>query len=300
MSERVKAYFQLHIAVILFGFTAILGRLINLSELVIVWYRLLFTCISLLFIPQVWRALSAMKPVRVWQLLGIGIIVSSHWVMFYGAVKYANVSVTLTCMATASFFTAMVEPLITKKTLKIYELLLGVLIIPGIYLIFYFSEIYTTGIIMGLIAALLAAIFASMNKRMVADQDALTMTFVELGGGLIFLSLLFPIYWHYFPNTAMTGGGMDFIYLVILALLCTTFAYVLSIHALKQLTAFANAMTINLEPIYGILLAFVIFQENQDMDNRFYIGTGLVLLAVFLHPVIEYSLRRKEKGKQLS
>ncbi len=220
--------------------------------------------------------------------------------MFYGAVKYANVSVTLTCMGTASFFTAMIEPLITKKPLKVYELFLGVLIIPGIYFIFYFSEIYTTGIFMGLLAALLAAFFASMNKRMVADQDALTMTFVELGGGLIFLSLLFPVYWQYFPDTAMTGSRMDWIYLVILALLCTTFAYVLSIHALKQLTAFANAMTINLEPIYGILLAFIIFQENQNMDNRFYIGTGLVLLAVFLNPVIEYALSRKGKNNQPS
>lgn len=298
MSERTKAYFQLHLAVLLFGFTAILGRLITLSELVIVWYRLLFTCISLLFIPQVWRALKAMPWKRVFQLLGIGMVVSAHWVMFYGAVKYANVSVTLSCMATASFFTALVEPLITGKPLKAYELLLGILIIPGIYIIFYFSEFYRAGIIMGLLAALLAAIFASFNKRIVASQDALTMTFVELGGGFLFLSGLLPFYWQFFPKASLMGGTSDWLFLIILALLCTTFAYVLSIHALKQLTAFANAMTINLEPIYGILLAFLIFQENESMDNRFYLGTGLVLLAVFLHPVIEYWVKRKKSIAQ--
>lgn len=300
LSERTKAYLQLHIAVLLFGFTAILGRLINLSELVIVWYRLMFTCLSLLFIPQVWRALSAMSAFRVWQLLAIGVVVSAHWVMFYGAVKYANVSVTLSCMATASFFTAIIEPLITNRRYKIYEILLGLLIVPGIYLIFYFSKIYTVGIVMGLLAALLAAVFASFNKRMVATQDALTMTFVELGGGFIFLTLVLPFYWQFFPGTALAGQGTDWLYLVILALLCTTFAYVLSIHALKQLTAFANAMTINLEPIYGILLAFIIFQENQSMDNRFYMGTGLVLLAVFLHPIIEYWLRKRKPVRLLA
>lgn len=229
---------------------------------------------------------------RAIQLLGIGVVVSLHWVMFYGSVKYANVSVTLSCMATASFFTALVEPIITKRNWRLFELLLGLLIIPGIYLIFYFSEFFLAGIIMGLTAALLAAIFASFNKRMVSDQDALTMTFVELGGGLGFLSILLPGYWQIFPDANFLASSIDWFYLLILAVLCTTFAYVLSIHALKQLTAFANAMTINLEPIYGIFLALIIFQENQAMDNRFYIGTGLVLLAVFLHPLIEYWIRQ--------
>ena len=297
MGERTKAYFQLHIAVLLFGFTAILGRLIDLSEIVIVWYRLLFTALSLLLVPQVWRAMQAMSLRRALQLLGIGIIVSLHWVMFYGSVKYANVSVTLSCMATASFFTALVEPVITKKRLQLYELGLGLFIIPGIYLIFYFSHFSLAGILMGLAAALLAAIFASFNKRMVADQDALTMTFVELGGGFVFLSGLLPLYWQFFPEATLSPASLDLFYLILLALLCTTFAYVLSIHALKQLTAFANAMTINLEPIYGILLAFAIFQENQAMDNRFYIGTILVLLAVFLHPVVEYIRHRQQAAR---
>ena len=293
MSEKIKSYLQLHIAVLLFGFTAILGRLIDLQEIVIVWYRLLFTCLSLLFIPQVWRALNNMSRQRYLQLVGIGVIVSMHWVMFYGAVKYSNVSVTLSCMATASFFTALIEPVITNRKHKLYELLLGLLIIPGIYLIFYFSDFYLTGIIMGLLAAFLAAVFSSFNKRMVAHQDALSMTFVELGGGWVFLSLALPVYWQFFPESRLMATGMDLGYLLILALLCTTFAYVLSIHALKQLTAFANAITINLEPIYGILMAFLIFQENEQMDNRFYLGTRLVLLALFLHPVIEHYIKKR-------
>lgn len=296
MSEKVKAYFQLHIAVLLFGFTAILGRLIDLQEVVIVWYRLLFTCLSLLFLPQIWQALKVMSRQRFVQLIGIGIIVSLHWVFFYGAVKYSNVSVTLSCMATASFFTALVEPVITQKKHNIYELLLGIFVIPGVYIIFHFSDFFLTGIIMGLAAAFLAAVFNSLNKRMVMRQDAFSMTMVELGGGWLFLTLLLPLYWQFFPETTLVTGGWDLFNLIVLAILCTTFAYVLSIHALKQLTAFANSMTINMEPIYGILLAFLIFQENEQMDNRFYIGTVLVLLAVFLNPLLDY-YRKGGRGR---
>ncbi len=298
-SEKLKAYLQLHTAVLLFGFTAILGRLIHLPEAVIVWYRLLFTCLSLLFIPQVWRSIKAMSLRRVWELVGIGIIVSLHWVMFYGAVNYSNVSVTLSCMATASFFTALVEPLLTKKPFKWFELLLALLVIPGIYLIFYFSDFSEvgTGIIMGLLAAFFAAIFATLNKNMVASQDALTMTFVELGGGWIFLSILLPLYFQLFPESDMVATTPEFGYLLILAILCTTFAYVLSIHALKYLSAFSNALTINLEPVYGIVLAFLFFQENQEMDNRFYLGTLLILLAVFTHPIAEHYFEKRSSQK---
>ncbi len=299
LSGKLRAYLQLHIAVLLFGFTAILGRLIHLPETVIVWYRLLFTCLSLLFIPQVWRSLKSMSPKRYWELIGIGIIVSLHWVMFYGAVQYSNVSVTLSCMATASFFTALVEPILTKKRFKWHEMVLALLVIPGIYLIFYFSNFDNVGagIIMGLLAALFAAVFATLNKNMVVSQDALTLTFVELGGGWLFLSLILPFYFRFFPEGNFIPTGLDFGYLIILAILCTTFAYVLSIDALKHLTAFTNAITINLEPVYGILLAFAIFQENQEMDNRFYLGTILVLVAVFMHPVVDYYFQKKHKNK---
>lgn len=292
MNPRLASYLQLHVAVLLFGFTAILGRLIELQEIIIVGYRLLFTCLSLLFVPQIWRSLKVMTLSRYFQLIGIGIIVSLHWVMFYGAVKYSNVSVTLSCMATASFFTALVEPVITKRKIRLYELALGLLVIPGIYLIFYFSSFYLTGIVMGLTAALLASIFASFNKKMVAKQDALSMTFVELGGGLVFLILVIPGYLKFFPASSLTPNLTDLIYLLILAILCTTFAYVLSIHALKQLSAFSNSLTINLEPVYGIFLAFLLFQENQEMDNRFYLGTLLILVAVFLNPIIEYYFKK--------
>lgn len=300
LSEKVKAYLQLHTAVLLFGFTAILGRLIELPETVIVWYRLLFTCLSLLVVPQVWRSMRAMSLKRVWELVGIGIIVSLHWVMFYGAVNYSNVSVTLSCMATASFFTALVEPILTKKSFKWFELLLALLVVPGIYLIFYFSEFANvgTGIIMGLLAALFAAVFATLNKNMVATQDALTMTFVELGGGWVFLSLVLPVYFQFFPSGNMMATAPDLGYLLILAILCTTFAYVLSIHALKYLSAFSNALTINLEPVYGIVLAFLFFQENQEMDNRFYLGTLLILVAVFAHPIVDHYYGKRLGSKE--
>ncbi|PSR06031.1 MAG: hypothetical protein BRD49_02605 [Bacteroidetes bacterium SW_10_40_5] len=175
MTSKTFSYLQIHTAVLLFGFTAILGRLIHISELGIVWHRLIITCASLLFLPQVWRELKPTDWRATLKLSGIGTLVSLHWVLFYGAVKYSNVSVTLSCMATSSFFTALIEPLFFQKRVKFYELILGVFILGGIYLIFFFTELYLAGIIMGLLAAFLAATFATLNKKMVINQGALSM-----------------------------------------------------------------------------------------------------------------------------
>jgi len=294
LTSKTFSYLQIHTAVLLFGFTAILGRLIHISELGIVWHRLIITCASLLFLPQVWRELKHTDWRATLKLSGIGTLVSLHWVLFYGAVKYSNVSVTLSCMATSSFFTALIEPLFFQKRVKFYELILGVFILGGIYLIFFFTELYLAGIIMGLLAAFLAAIFATLNKKMVTNQGALSMTFIELGAGWLFLNLVTPIYFNLFPDSGFEASGMDWMYLIVLGLLCTTFAFVLSIQALKNLTAFATNLTINLEPIYGIVMAFFIFNEHQEMDYRFYFGTLLILTAIFLHPILEKRLGAKE------
>lgn len=294
MTSKTFSYLQIHTAVLLFGFTAILGRLIHISELSIVWHRLIITCASLLFLPQVWRELKHTDWKTTLQLSGIGILVSLHWVLFYGAVKYSNVSVTLSCMATSSFFTALIEPLFFQKRVKAYEMILGFFILAGIYLIFFFTELYLAGIILGLLAALLAATFATLNKKMVTNQGALSMTFIELGAGWLFLNVMTPLYFNFFPDSGFEASGMDWMYLIILGLLCTTFAFVLSIQALKNLTAFATNLTINLEPIYGIVMAFFIFNEHQEMDHRFYLGTLLILIAIFLHPILEKRFGAKE------
>lgn len=295
MNNKTRAYLEIHIAVFLFGFTGILGKVIQLSEAGIVWYRLLITCVSLMFIPQVWRSFRRLDRKKLLQLTGVGVLVCIHWVLFYGSIKYSNVSVSLSCLATASFWTALIEPLLLRRRFKYYELILSFLIVPGMYLIFFFGKFYLTGIIMGLLAAILAAVFATLNKRMITKTGALTLTFIELGGGWVFLSLMLPFYFDWFPGAGFIPDWADWGYLLILGLLCTTLAYVLSVRALRSLSAFAANLTINLEPVYGILMAVMFFRENEELDSGFFLGAAMILLAVFLHPFVDRWFGYKEK-----
>ncbi len=294
MTKKQLAYIQLHIAVILFGFTAILGKLISLEELPLVFYRLIFTVASLFMLPRVWKGLKGIPKSGWLTLSGIGIIVTLHWISFYASVKYSNVTVCLSALSTASFFTSILEPIIRREKFKLYEALLGLLVIIGMALLFQFGGGYYLGIVLGLIAAFLAALFSTLNKSQVEKYPSLTITTIELGAGMIFLGLaLFPIS-SMQPDLQLIPVEQDWLWLIILALLCTTVAYVLTLNALKELTAFTANLAINLEPIYGILLAIPFFSENQDMDPNFYYGTAVILIAVILHPII---IRiRKKRG----
>ena len=288
MKNIQKAYFQLHIAIFLYGFTAILGKLITLSELSLVWWRMLLTSISFLFFPKILELFKAI-PVKIrWQLFGIGIIIALHWVCFFGAIKYSNVSICLVCMATGAFFTAIIEPLIFKQKIKKYELFLGLMIIPGMYLVVQSTSWdMMTGIILAIISAILAVFFTILNKRMVNHiEDTSVITFVELGSGWLFLTVLLPFYLYYF-ETSIQPTWLDLGYLLVLALLCTTLAFVLNLNALKHISAFNANLAINLEPVYGIVLAWLIFEENKEVGQFFYIGVLIVLLSVFSYPFLK-------------
>lgn len=248
---------------------------------------MLITCISLLFLPDLVKELRKIKRADLLKLCGIGCLVCLHWICFYGSIKFSNVSVSLSCLATTSFITAFIEPLIRRKRPKAYEMLLGLLIVPGIYLIFYFTGNYQTGIILGLLAALLSATFTVLNKMVVDNHEPRSMTFVELGSGFIFLSIFMPLYIWAFPENLLVPTGRDWLYLIVLAVGCTTLPFVLALRALRQLSAFASTLTVNLEPIYGILMAMFFFNENKDLNIQFYIGTFIILLAVFVHPLLK-------------
>ena len=287
MKTIQKAYLQLHIAIFLYGFTAILGKLITLSELSLVWWRMLLTTISFLFFPKMIQLFKAI-PVKVrWQLFGIGIIIALHWVCFFGAIKYSNVSICLVCMATGAFFTAIIEPIVFKQSIKKYEIFLGLMIIPGMYLVVQSTSWdMMTGIVLAIISAILAVFFSIFNKRMVDHTDTNVITFVELGSGWLFLTLLLPFYLYYF-ETSIQPTWLDLGYLLVLALLCTTLAFVLNLNALKHISAFNANLAINLEPVYGILLAWLIFQENKEVGQYFYIGVLIVLFSVFSYPFLK-------------
>jgi len=288
MNNTQKAYVHLHIAVILFGFTAILGDLITLPALILVWWRVLITSISLLFLIGFGKKLLTIPKKRILQFMGIGALVGLHWICFFGSIKYANASVGLVCFATTSFFTSFLEPLITKKPFRLYEMSLALIIIPGMLLIVNNIDVsMMMGVWLGLAAAFLASLFAIFNKQLVNETDPFNITFLELGSAWLFITLLLPFYFmteessNFFPNLE------DWAYLLVLALLCTTFAYVIALKALKYVSAFTANLTLSLEPVYGIVLAVLILKENKELGLGFYIGSALILLSVVFYPIIK-------------
>ena len=293
MDRTRRAYIELHIDVFLFGFTAILGDLISLSATVLVWWRVLITCISLIFLLRFGKNIPKLSPKMLSILFGIGVLVALHWITFFGAIKYSNASITLIALATASFFTAFIEPLILKKPFSPIEMGLGLLIVPGMVLVVKNIDLSMhIGIYLGLISSLLAVIFSVLNKKYIDDVDPMTITFIELGSAWLFISCCLPFLFTYSEEPIIFWPtAMDLVYLLVLALACTTLAYILSLRALKHLSAFATNLTINLEPVYGIILAWLILNENQELDSGFYYGCLLIVSVVFAYPFLKKRIK---------
>jgi drug/metabolite transporter (DMT)-like permease len=282
-----RAYLELHVAVLLFGLTAILGDLIRLPALSLVWWRLLMTFFSLLLLIRGGRRLRQVPRRLVWRYMGIGVVAGLQWLTFYGAIKWANASLTLVAMATASFFTALLEPLLLRQRVKGYEMALGLFILPGMGLVVGGIQLdMMNGLALGLLSSFLAASFSTLNKKYIGQSNEIDVTFIELSSAWLFFSAVIPVY-HLFADQSLMfwPTPADWWYLLVLALLCTTVAYVLALRSLRYLSAFASNLTVNLEPIYGIALAWVILDDNQELSVHFYAGVLLILAAVFSYPL---------------
>lgn len=216
------------------------------------------------------------------RLMGIGTIIAIHWVCFYGSIKIANVSIGLLCFSSVGLFTAVLEPILTKQKFSWIETGLGLISLAGIYLIFHFDSQYRIGILLGIAAALLGALFAVLNKKNVSLAPAQTLMFYELSGGMILLTALMPLYLYYFPAHSLLPAISDWGWLLVLSWLCTVLAMDLMLQSLKKLSAFTQSLSLNLEPVYGILLAFLIFRENEHLGTSFYIGFSLIAISVML------------------
>lgn len=316
-----KALIQMHLAVLLWGFTGVLGRAISLDAPVLVWYRMMFTAIFMAVII-IYRK-QWIKPVSadIRKLATIGALMGLHWVAFYGAIKFANISIALVCLSTASIFTSLLDPLVNKGKHDMKEILLGSLAIAGVYLIYKFQQFYGLGIAFGIAAAILSSVFTVLNKKIADKYPARTMVFYEMATGWVFISLLMPLVFYYIPQTkfipdsaALFGAEWmhnDWLWLVILSLCCTVWAQSLALNALKKLSSFTVTLSVNLEPVYGILLAFLFYNENReiifnketaDLNWGFMGGMGLILLSVLLQmlrllkPRFSTSGYIKEKG----
>jgi drug/metabolite transporter (DMT)-like permease len=277
-----KAFIQLHIAVLLAGLTGVLGKLITLNEGLLVWYRLLLTALALWLIALLRPPVFRIHRKDIARIFGVGAIAALHWVAFYGSIKYSNVSIGLLCFSAVGFFTALIEPLVFRHRVDWIELSLGLLVIAGIFLIFQVDPHYKTGIIIGLVSSLLGSLFPVLNKRILEKVPAATVTLYELTGGFLFLSILLPFYLRWFPAVKVSPDWKDWIWLLVLSLACTVLAFNLSMNALKRLSAFTVNLNYNLEPVYGILLAFALFREDKYLHGGFYIGFSLIIFSIVL------------------
>jgi drug/metabolite transporter (DMT)-like permease len=277
-----KALIQLHIAIFLAGFTGVLGKLISLNESLLVWYRMLLSMLFLLLISFFTKRLKILSLKSMAPLIGIGTIIALHWVFFYGSVKYANISVSLVCFSSIGFFASFLDPIISKRKIIIAEVLLGLMAMIGIYLIFHFDSKYRVGIAFGIVSSLLASIFPILNKRIIGKYDPQTITFYELGGGWLTLNLIVPLYLYFMPPVELLPSKSDFIWLIVLSLGCTVFAFNLGVKALQKVSSFTVNLSYNLEPVYGIILAFVFFNEDEYLGTSFYVGLLIILMTVIL------------------
>ena len=277
-----KAFLQLHFAVFLAGFTGILGRLITLNEGWLVWYRLLISSVTMWILFSLAGKLQQVSIIDILKLSGIGFLSALHWVSFYGSIKYANVSVALVCFSATGFFTALFEPFFSRKRINLIEVLLGLIVIAGIYIIFHFDPKYETGIILGVICAVLLAIVMILIRQFVQKINSQTILTYQLSGGFITLSLFMPFYLKAFPTSYIFPGFSDWMWLLVLAWFCSVLAFQFSVTALQKLTAFTVNLSFNLEPVYGILLAFFVYHENKELNWTFFIGLGLIVLALCL------------------
>jgi drug/metabolite transporter (DMT)-like permease len=287
MNLHRRALIELHICVVLWGFTAILGKLITLSALQLVWWRMLLVTLALACFPRVWRALRVIPLRQMLVFAGIGGVVAVHWLAFYGSVKLANASIAATCMALAPVVTALIEPAITGARFERHNLLLGILVIPGVALVVGgIPESMHAGFWVGVASAALAAVYIALNKRFLGHHDAMAVTWIELGAGFALVAALVPTIG---PFLAPDGGSVvlpgiqDGAWLLVLAFFCTLIPFAVSLATLRHLSAFTAQLAINLEPLYAIAIAVLFLGEARELDSLFFIGVAIVLAAVFGH-----------------
>lgn len=274
----------LHLTVFIWGFTGILGALISVNAVQMVWYRVLIASITLFVYFKFSKTSLKVEKKQFLTFFFIGSIVALHWILFFQAIKVSTVSVTLVCLSSITLFTAILEPLIKKQSIQTADIVIGLIIILGIYLIFKFESRYTMGIIFGLSAALTASLFSTLNSTLVQKKAASIIGFYEISGAFFWITL-YRLADGTLLQERFSLSFSDWLYLLFLGTICTALAYIAAVSVMRTLSAFRVALITNLEPVYGIFLAFIFFGTKETMSVGFYLGTTLILAAVFGYPV---------------
>lgn len=278
-----KALIQLNAAVFLWGFTGVLGRAITLDSTMLVWWRLLITMLSLWALYLVQGKARRIPTRSIVMISLIGTVQALHWVCFYASIKLSNVTIALTCLSTSALIAAFLEPLVMKKKFDFFEIILGLFAIAGILIIYNTHLNFSAGIIIGLLSALLTVIVSVFNKKIIDKYHPEHITLYQLTGGFLGMTILLPVFRLFFSEAWAVPTAMDWLWLVVLSWVCTLLTFFLYIRSLKNISAFTMNLTLTLEPIYGIMLAFIIYHENKFLSQWFYLGFALIVLAVLFH-----------------
>ena len=285
-NDNLKSYLHLHVIVFIWGFTAILGKLISLEALDLVWYRMLFASVIMTFVVLLSKE-KVKVPFNV--LIGFivsGIIIAAHWLTFYQAIKVSNVSITLACLSTGAFFASILEPIFYKRKVIWYELLFGFIVVVGLGIIFNVETKYTTGIYLAVTSAFLSALFSVINGKYAKEYNPNIISLYELSSGVFFISI-YLFFAGSFTPAFFAISVNDLIWLFLLSSICTAYAFSASVKVMKFLSPFTVMLTINLEPIYGIILALLIFDDTEEMTPLFYVGALIILATVIANGIVK-------------
>lgn len=293
-TETKRSILLLHLSVFIAGFTGVLGRLITLDSAVLVWHRMAWAA-GLMAIYLLLRKKLVRYHLRDWlRMGGVGVLLCLHWVFFYASIKASNVSIGVVCFSLVGFFTALFEPIINRHRFSAREFLFSILTVAGVYLIFQFDTRYRLGIALGIISSALYALFAIANQHVGKRYEAKNMLLWEMLGGLVVLSLLMPLYNAFIPVGRFLPTGLEYPYMAFMVVICTIGLCLLQIIVLQKIDAFTVNLTYNLEPVYSILLAMLIFNEYRELNFSFLLGIGLIIVSVLLQT---WSKMRGKGGK---
>jgi len=297
MDSKLKNYLHLHFIVFVWGFTAVLGKLITIDALPLVWYRMLIASVLILGFMGIKKYPMKVAPKTFLILIVAGIIIALHWVTFFMAIKVSNVSVALASMSTGAFFTALLEPMWYKRKMIGYEVIFGLVVILGLLIIFNVETQYTLGIVLALVSSLLASIFSLINGKLIQTEKPTLISFYELSAGVLFLTI-YLLFQGNFTTEFFHLSIVDWWYIFILASVCTVYAFIASVKIMKHISPYTVMLTINLEPVYGIVLAFLIIGDSERMNPLFYVGALIILTTVIANGIIKNKGKLKKWSKE--
>jgi len=295
LNDKIKNYLHLHFLVFIAGFTAILGELITVSAVPLVWFRMLIASILVFIYIKVSKTDISISPKSVIKLFVAGIIIALHWITFFGSIDASNVSIALAMFSTGAFFASIIEPIVFKRKTNWYEIVFGILVMIGIFIITQSELKYIKGIILGISSAFFSSLFAVLNGKFLERHTATVISFYEFIGGVAFITLFILLFYGGFSCDFFQLSISDYGYLFILASICTAYAFIAAVHVMKVISPFTVILSYNLEPVYGIILAIILFPEKEKMSSNFYYGATIIIITVMLNELLKNKRLLKRK-----